>query len=101
MALEPDPVYVYVRGQGWIVSSVPEYTTVYCTKDGKRYLVTVQKRPPETGEHYYTVNPNDTAEGAFHAIAPDLEFRPLNMGGTNNHGVTNPENCITIHVVEL
>ena len=46
-----DPVYEFVKGQGWVIQVHETYVGIRENAgDGKKYRVTVIRRPPELGE---------------------------------------------------
>jgi hypothetical protein len=49
-----EPVYEYVKGQGWVVLTIPQHTFEV---DG--YIVTIINRKPAVGEKYWGLSGSD------------------------------------------
>jgi hypothetical protein len=60
-----EPVYNYIKGQGWVPSVYREITC----RDQDGFLIRVIWREPEIGEIFFAVSHDDTSEDIVRCIA--------------------------------
>ena len=46
-----EPIYEFIKGQGWVAGAGPVVFNEIINWDGRRYKITVLARPPREGEH--------------------------------------------------